>query len=133
MNQCKYRNNPYNLRYDVSNLWKGQMDPKNGFCQFKTLEYGVRAAFITIFNYGNLHNLKTPREIINRWAPPEDGNDTKTYVDFVSQVLDVDVELSSTLEYVVLMYAMWQVEQGWTPSLFEFVHILHLSILDVVE
>lgn len=130
MNKCKYRNNPFNIRYNPANNWKGQTDPKNGFCQFSELKYGVRAAFILVYNYRNLYDATTPRDIIRVWAPKEDGNDTAAYIDFVAQLLNEDEEIDTTLEYVVLLYCMWHVEQGWTPSIWDFVKLLNYSLIE---
>lgn len=119
----KFRNNPYNIRYNVANNWQGQTEPSKGFCQFSELRYGVRAGLLIVMNYRNLYNLKTPREIIERWAPSIE-NDTVAYISFVGQLLDVDKPISSTLEYIVLMYAMWRFEQGSVVPFFDFVRIV---------
>lgn len=130
MDTCKYRNNPFNIRYKASNNWKGQTEPKNGFCQFSELKYGVRAAFLLVFNYRNLHDATTPRDIIRYWAPKEDGNDTSSYIDFVAQLINEDEPIDTTLEYLILLYSMWKVEQGWVPSLWEFATLLNASLIE---
>lgn len=75
----KYANNPLNIRYNPHNRWKGQVEPRNGFCQFESMEMGVRAATRLIICYMNRYRLHSPREIITRWAPPEE-NDTEQYI-----------------------------------------------------
>lgn len=62
----KYKNNPFNIRYNPENNWKGQIEPKNGFCQFSDIRYGFRAAYIIIYNYSRLYDKKTPKAIITR-------------------------------------------------------------------
>lgn len=130
MDTCKYRNNPFNIRYNASNNWKGQTEPKNGFCTFSDMKYGVRAAFLLVYNYRNLHDATTPRDIIRYWAPKEDGNDTSAYIAFVGQLLIEDEPIDTTLEYLILLYSMWKVEQGWVPSLWEFATLLNASLIE---
>ena len=74
-------NNPLNLRYNPSNSWKGQVGEVRGFCKFKNIAYGFRAAWRVLNNYlKNGHN--TIEKIISRWAPPKE-NDTENYIKFV--------------------------------------------------
>lgn len=76
------RNNPMNLRYSEHNNWIGQTEPTNGFCNFTSVEYGFRAAYITLKTYGQRgHN--TIRKIVTRWAPPAE-NPTQTYIKYVA-------------------------------------------------
>jgi hypothetical protein len=75
-------NNPLNIRRSAAK-WKGlrkeQTDAQ--FCQFESMAYGWRAAFkLLIDNYYHHHGRTTIRYIIYRWAPPNDGNDTKAYI-----------------------------------------------------
>ena len=130
MNTCKYRNNPFNIRYNPANNWKGQTEPVHGFCTFSELKYGVRAAFLLVYNYRNLHDATTPRDIIRYWAPKEDGNDTSAYIRFVAQLINEDEPIDTTLEYLILLYSMWKVEQGWVPSLWEFATLLNASLIE---
>lgn len=71
-----------NLRYSERNNWEGQTEPTNGFCNFVSVEYGFRAAFITLRTYGQRGD-NTIRKIVTRWAPPSE-NPTYTYIRFVS-------------------------------------------------
>ena len=123
-----YKNNPFNIRYNPDNKWKGQIEPKNGFCQFSDLKYGYRAAFILIFNYKNLHEAETPRQIITTWAPPEENN-TSHYLDIVSNLILLDDPIETPSDLLVLMYAMYYVEQGKLLSLFEFSKQLRSSVV----
>jgi hypothetical protein len=52
--------------------------------QFEADLFGLRAAFRILRVYLTLHNLQTLRQVIFRWAPPEDGNATTSYVDLVA-------------------------------------------------
>ena len=58
-----------------------QTDPQ--FCQFETMAYGWRAAFVMLTRtYYHTYRLYTIRAIINRWAPPNENN-TKRYIENV--------------------------------------------------
>lgn len=75
-------NNPLNIRYSPLNNWAGQIGQERGFCHFKTVEYGYRAAIKLLIVYIS-RGLNTPRKIISTWAPASDGNDVDAYVGFV--------------------------------------------------
>ena len=78
-------NNPGNIRKGCK--WKGlkfyQKDPC--FCQFIAMRWGVRAMLVTLRTYVTKYKLKTIPRIINRWAPPEDNNNTLAYVKKVAR------------------------------------------------
>jgi hypothetical protein len=92
-------NNPLNIRVG-KDKWKGQVLPqraiaeseqlvtegkvgKSGegavFCQFQSMEYGIRAAFCLLRTYARKYRLYSVRDIITRWAPPSE-NDTASYI-----------------------------------------------------
>lgn len=75
-------NNPLNIRYSPLNNWAGQIGQERGFCHFKTVEYGYRAAIKLLIVYLS-RGINTPRKIISTWAPASDGNDVDAYVGFV--------------------------------------------------
>lgn len=79
----RYKNNPLNIRYSETNHWIGQTAPRKGFCQFETVEYGVRAAYRLIQKYIRSGH-STIRDIVRRWAPPEENN-TGAYIRFVAE------------------------------------------------
>ena len=84
-------NNPLNIRKS-KDKWKGlsltQNDPS--FCQFKSLEYGWRAAFYLLTRtYYHKYRLYTIRAIISKWAPPCENN-SKAYVENVSRLTGID-------------------------------------------
>lgn len=82
----KYANNPGNIRYSADNNWVGQIQPRNGFCEFGTMKCGIRAACIIIFNYRARYGLKSVKDLIWRWAPPVE-NDTASYTNFVTSAV----------------------------------------------
>ena len=53
--------------------------------QFQSDLFGYRAAFRVLRSYFKLHGLCNLQQIIRRWAPPEDGNDTNSYVETVAE------------------------------------------------
>ena len=60
------------------------------FVQFETLEWGWRAAFhLLTRTYYHKYRLYTIRQIISRWAPPNE-NHTKAYIDNVSRLTGID-------------------------------------------
>lgn len=92
-----YRNNnPGNIRKGDS--WKGLSDKQTdpAFCQFTSPEYGVRALAILLKNYQKKYNLRTPQQIIARYAPSNE-NDTSAYVAHVCGLMKVDPEFSLDL------------------------------------
>lgn len=88
-------NNPGNLR-PSNTTWKGQTGiittTSNGkFVTFESMEYGYRAMILNLLTYSKKYNLNTIQEIINRWAPKEDGNDPVKYAKFVSDITKIPV------------------------------------------
>ena len=107
-----YKNNPLNIRYSEKNNWRGQIEPKNGFCQFEEIEYGIRAAVITLNTYRR-KGKNTIKKIIESWAPNNE-NDTQKYKDIVCKRTNIKENeiLSTRTDYLLVINAMWRVEQG---------------------
>lgn len=80
-------NNPANIRRGCN--WKGmaKVQTDREFCQFYTMTWGVRALLVTLRTYVVKHHLHTVREIITRWAPPSDGNNTEKYIEYVEKAV----------------------------------------------
>ena len=89
-------NNPLNIRRGTSR-WVGrraQVTDKE-FEEFTTMAFGYRAAWKLMDTY-RLRLMQagksfTLENIIHRWAPPEDGNDTTAYIRTVIRLLDYKV------------------------------------------
>ena len=84
-------NNPLNIRRS-KDQWKGLAEAQTdrAFVQFKTLEYGSRAAFYLLTRtYYHKYRLYTIRTIIRRWAPSNE-NDTNAYIANVSKLTGID-------------------------------------------
>ena len=82
--------NPLNIRRS-KDQWKGLAERQQdaAFCQFKSLEYGWRAAFYLLTRtYYRKYRLYTIRTIIRRWAP-ESENNTEAYINNVSKLTGI--------------------------------------------
>ena len=63
------------------------------------MTWGVRALLVTLRTYVVKHHLHTVREIITRWAPPSDRNNTEKYIEFVEKaVRNIDTPIILTLQ-----------------------------------
>jgi len=82
-------NNPGNLEYSDTNPWVGQAGSDGRFAKFETPEHGIRALGRNLISYQK-QGIDTVNDIINRWAPPEDKNNTSAYIDAVSAKLGVE-------------------------------------------
>ena len=116
-------NNPLNIRRS-GDKWQGQRPPSNSpegekvFCQFSTMEYGWRAAFVILCKtYYGRYKLRTIRDIVSRWAPAKENN-TAAYIRHVSDYTGIgpDRVLASPREcptdWLLIGYAMAVVENG---------------------
>ena len=79
-------NNPFNIKYNKFNRWKGLKGENKGFCVFESMDYGIRAGVIILRNYINKYNLTDVQSIIARWAPSSE-NPTSNYISYVSSYL----------------------------------------------
>lgn len=80
-------NNPGNIRKSKY-VWVGQTGNDGAFVTFVTPAHGIRATGRNLLSYAR-QGYVTPEQIITRWAPPEDDNDTEGYIKFVSEYLNV--------------------------------------------
>ena len=83
--------NPLNIRRS-KDLWKGmaEVQTDRAFVQFKSLEWGWRAAFCLLTRtYYHKYHLCTIRDIVTRWAPPNENN-TQAYIENVSRLTGID-------------------------------------------
>ena len=82
--------NPLNIRRS-KDQWKGMAEVQNdrAFVQFKSLEWGWRAAFwLLTRTYYHKYRLYTIRAIIQKWAPPIE-NKTEAYIANVSRLTGI--------------------------------------------
>lgn len=81
-------NNPGNLEYSKTNPWVGQTGDDGRFAKFETPEHGIRALGRNLLSYQR-QGIDTVSDIINRWAPPSDNNNTDAYIQAVCAQLGV--------------------------------------------
>lgn len=85
-------NNPGNIRKSADK-WQGlapvQDDPS--FFKFTSASFGVRALGKILQTYRNKYGLQNVRDIIGRWAPPNENN-TTSYVSSVARALGVSAD-----------------------------------------
>ncbi|HBQ1369480.1 TPA: hypothetical protein L7K77_002312 [Klebsiella aerogenes] len=84
-------NNPGNLEASSSNPWVGQTGSDGRFAKFETPEHGIRALGRNLLSYQR-QGIDTVSDIINRWAPPTDNNDTAAYIKSVCAQLGVKAD-----------------------------------------
>ena len=112
--------NPLNIRKS-DQLWKGQTGHDGKFCIFQSNAYGYRAAFRILKTYNTKYRIYSVREIIYRWAPPNDHNHTRAYIERVCKeaglketdliVVDSWIEEKRN-DAIWLVWAMAKVENG---------------------
>ena len=109
-------NNPLNIRHGKS-LWVGMREKQTdkSFVQFKSRVYGYRAAFVLLRNYIT-KGKDTIGKIIAKWAPSSDGNNTQSYINYVSSTTGISA--SHTLRWedkddlVEIVRSMAHMESG---------------------
>jgi hypothetical protein len=107
--------NPLNIRHN-KDLFQGEVRPSRDrdFKEFERMEYGYRAAFVTLGTYLQ-RGLDSVEKIVSAWAPSNE-NDTGAYIDAVVRLSGVarDHRLTSGSgsEYVRIVAAMSRVENG---------------------
>ena len=113
-------NNPGNIRHGAN--WLG-LNPNgrnidSGFCVFTAPVYGIRALAKVLVNYKRIYGLNTGRQIVNRYAPPNE-NQTTAYIQSVAKQLGVypdtviDIEERGVL--TVFIKAVIRMENGIQP------------------
>lgn len=134
-------NNPANIRRGCN--WKGLTEKQTDkeFCQFVTMTWGVRALLVTLRTYVVKHKLHTIPQIIKRWAPPQDGNATNRYIEFVEKAIkEVDAPITLTLQAIdflpryqhsecilyLIAKAMCKMESGYNLEYGTYLYALHL-------
>lgn len=73
--------NPGNIRHVKGTRWQGMSANQNdpAFVQFTGAQWGIRALARTLITYQDKHQLRTIRQVIGRWAPPNENN-TESYI-----------------------------------------------------
>ncbi len=114
--------NPGNIRRTSGRgVYRGEVeqptDPE--FRQFVAPKWGYRALFVVLYTYEIRHRLRTPRQMISRWAPPTE-NHTETYIRFVCEQtgLSPDTPISALDPKIMLPFgaAISEMENGEKAS-----------------
>lgn len=110
--------NPGNIRRSRVR-YRGEQHPSTdaSFKQFESMAWGYRAMFVLLDTYRKRYGLTTLREMIMRYAPPEE-NHTALYVAAVSDMTgirpDEELDTRSRRVMVPIVAAMSRVENGCT-------------------
>ncbi|HHA1232636.1 TPA: hypothetical protein ACOEEP_000637 [Enterobacter kobei] len=111
-------NNPGNLEFSKTNPWVGQTGDDGRFAKFETPEHGIRALGRNLLSYQR-QGIDTVSDIINRWAPPSDNNNTDAYIKAVCAQLgvtpDQQLDASNPDTLKALCAAIIQHENGSQP------------------
>lgn len=111
-------NNPGNLVYSAQG-WDGELASDGKFSRFDTPEHGIRALAKNMRTYQNKHGLNTVAQMISKFAPPEDHNDTPTYIKAVAGMMGVDpnqhIDTSDADTLTKLVNGIITVENGSNP------------------
>lgn len=108
--------NPGNIRRSRVR-YRGEVVPSRDveFKEFATMAYGYRAMFVLLDTYRRRYGLITIRQMLNRYAPPEE-NFTDSYIRIVSQRtgIDADSRVNTRLasDMIPIVRAMSEVENG---------------------
>ena len=113
-------NNPGNIRHGAN--WLG-LNPNgrnidSGFCVFTAPVYGIRALAKVLVNYKRIYGLNTVRQIVNRYAPPNE-NQTTAYIQSVAKQLgvypDTGIDIEERGVLTVFIKAVIRMENGIQP------------------
>lgn len=113
-------NNPGNIRHGAN--WLG-LNPNgrnidSAFCVFESPVLGIRALAKVLINYKKIHGLNTVRQIVSRYAPPNE-NQTAAYIQTVAKQLEVYPDTKINIEkrgvLTVFIKAVIRMENGIQP------------------
>lgn len=111
-------NNPGNIEASDKNPWEGQTGSDGRFAKFETPEHGIRALGKNLLAY-QAKGFDTVTEIVNRWAPASDGNNTNAYIKALCSALGVgaddQVDMSNPRTLAALCAGIVKHENGSQP------------------
>lgn len=131
----RYKNNPFNIRYNAKNRWKGLLGSDNGFCTFISIRYGIRTAAYLLMRSYRRRGLHTYAELISAFAPRSE-NPIDNYIQFVCGSLHVKpFDTPQTRQnFAGMLHYMWRFEQGrdsyvWKASdIYNVIIFFNLSV-----
>jgi len=108
-------NNPMGVMRVPGVTWAGQSQdqPDPRLVKFSGAGWGIRAGVKTLQSYQTRDGIKTIRQAIERWAPPNE-NDTEAYIDDVCERCSVgeDEEVNFSTIMPILVRAIITHENG---------------------
>lgn len=108
-------NNPFNIRVNRKNRWRGKIPTDEPFERFASLDYGIRAGIKLLRNYQDYYGLRTLEQIIYKFAPPFENN-TIGYIDKVSEQTGIEkdkpIDLYEKDTLLAICQYMIEVEMG---------------------
>ena len=112
-------NNPGNIK-QTGIAWDGAVpgtDPN--FVAFSSPEAGIRALAVNAQHLQERDGAQTVGDLISKWAPASDGNDTQAYIGAVSKQMGIDpgtpVDLQDPKQLTALTDAIITHENGKNP------------------
>ena len=108
--------NPLNIRHGKSQ-WVGMREKQTdkSFVQFDSRLMGYRAAFKILHTYIK-KGKDTIGKIIAKWAPSSDGNNTQSYINYVSKSTGINashrLKLEDKDDLVEIVRSMAHMESG---------------------
>jgi hypothetical protein len=95
---------------DKNDPWLGQSGVNENYAVFESVDMGIRAGDKVLTTYGTKHNINTVEEVLKRFAPAADNNDTEAYIKHVSNktgfARDEEIDLSDSSVRDALLSAM---------------------------
>lgn len=127
-------NNPANIKRSSTRwAYMRSIQSDNKFVQFTEMKYGIRAFFILMRTYRYKYGLKTPSQIIDRFAPSSE-NDTNAYKNFFSsRLIDIDKPIRSDLWYCIFAKYVFRYESLFICSTSYLVDILSDLKLKIIN
>ena len=107
--------NPGNIRPGAGFI--GESGDGGGYATFGSDDEGLRAIQKLLMTYGDKYDIKTLRQLANRYAPPSDNNPTDSYIDFLSDKTGIgaDDEINLAESGSSIIPAIVGFEQGQQP------------------
>ena len=110
------QNNPLNIEQTKigKSPWKGEVVSGNRFAQFTHPGWGLRAAaYLLKKKYFRVKKLTTIHQLIEEWAPSEDGNAVANYARHVARIAGVHPSETISLESDKLMIGIMKGMTGF--------------------
>ncbi len=121
--------NPLNIKRTAGDKWKGLKEhcTDKTFCEFKSMRYGWRAAFMILGKYYSKYGLQSIGAIIARFAPAAENN-VVGYAEWVAGLMGVDrrqplpppQDAPDTWKRLAFLMAIYE---GGVPTVEQLVHV----------